>query len=215
MQDRVEFKEFDFTEVKGLSKSQLMQHYKLYIGYVKNINKIWNIESQLDNFDDANTTYSEIRCLKLGETYALDGVKLHELYFQNLGGGTNKVYGSALELIRRDFGNYERWKKYFKSVGKSMRGWVVLAIDHIDEKLHIFGSDAHDVGAVWNSWPVLVMDVYEHAYMIDFGIDRNKYIDVFMDNINWDIVNKRIKEYYLMYTRHDDLLNSDWKRYCY
>ena len=76
-----------------------------------------------------------------------------------------------------------------------MRGWVVLSIDLLDNKLHIIGSDLHDTGAVWLSYPILIMDVYEHAYFMDFGTDKKKYISTFIENINWDILNERLQKY--------------------
>lgn len=189
-------KKFNFNKVDGISINQLNQHYKLYEGYVSKLNEIWGILDQNIIYKNPNSTYSKIRSLKLGESYSLDGVKLHELYFENLGGGNNKPFGEVLKLINRDFNSYETFIKRFKNIGLSMRGWVVLAIDPIDDRLHIFGSDAHDVGAIWNSYPLLIMDVYEHAYMIDFGINKKDYIDIFIENINWNVVNKRLADYY-------------------
>lgn len=188
-------KKFNFNNINGISKKQLDQHYKLYEGYVNKLNQIWKISDTFPNFDGSNPTYSKMRSLKLGESYSLDGVKLHELYFKNMDYRYNKPFGNILELIRRDFKDYNKFIMYFKSVGLSIRGWCVLCIDPIDEKLHIIGQDAHDVGSIWNSTPLLVMDVYEHAYMIDFGINRSKYIDVFIQNINWNVVNKRLRNY--------------------
>ncbi|KAJ49753.1 Fe-Mn family superoxide dismutase [Clostridium tetanomorphum] len=186
---------YDFSTVKGISLNQLNQHYKLYEGYVNKLNEIWSMPVDAEYYGKGNSTYSPMRCLKLGESYALDGVKLHELYFQNIVEGNTKPFGAILNLIIRDFKSYENFLAYLKKVGLSMRGWAVLTIDPLDNKLHIIGSDAHDVGAIWMSYPLLVMDVYEHAYMIDFGIDKSKYIDRFIENINWLVVNNRLAEY--------------------
>ncbi|WP_425449806.1 superoxide dismutase [Dethiothermospora halolimnae] len=196
MNDSVKLKKFNFSNVKGLSSNQLKQHYQLYKGYVNKINEIWSILDSKTDFKNPNSTYSEIRSLKLGESYSLDGVKLHELYFENLGGHNNAPYGEIKTLIDRDFGSYKNFITRLKDVGLSMRGWAVLAIEPIDQRLHVFGQDAHDVGAIWKSHPLLVLDVYEHAYMIDFGIDRKEYIDIFIDNIDWKVVNKRLRMFY-------------------
>lgn len=193
--DSVKAKTFDFSTIKGMTSNQLEQHYKLYAGYVKKINEIWNTSNDANNFTDSNTTYSKMRSLKLGETFALNGVKLHELYFENICGNSKTPQGNILNLINQSYGSYDNFIKYFKNVGLSMRGWTIAAIDPLDNKIHIFGADAHDVGAVWLSYPLLVMDVYEHAYMIDFGIDRSKYINIFVDNINWGVVNERLGFY--------------------
>jgi Fe-Mn family superoxide dismutase len=188
-------KEYDFSSVQGITLKQLQQHYKLYEGYVSKMNEIWNIPNDAKEFKDSNATYSKMRSLKLGETFALNGVKLHQLYFQNMTGGFNNPTGEIIKLIKRDFNSYENFLQYFKNVGLAVRGWAILAIDPLDKRLHVFGSDAHDVGAVWNSYPLLIMDVYEHAYFMDFGTDRSKYIDTFIKNINWRIVNGRLQKY--------------------
>lgn len=186
---------FDFKSVKGISMKQLEEHYKLYVGYVTRLNEIWNIPYIPSNYTDSNSTYSKMRSLKLGETYALDGVKLHELYFENMTEGNNTPNGTLLDAIINQFSSYENFISYLTNVGLSMRGWAILTIDSIDNKLHIIGSDLHDKGAVWLSCPVLVMDVYEHAYFMDFGTDKAKYIGTFIQNINWDVINERYRKY--------------------
>lgn len=195
MMDKIIAEKFDFSRVKGISMNQLSQHYKIYEGYVKKTNEIWKKTDEIIDFSGTNPTYSPIRSLMLGQSYAVDGVKLHKLYFENICGYGRGISGEIYKLIKRDFNSYERWEKFFASAGMSMRGWVVLGVDKIDNRLHIYGLDAHDVGAIWCCCPLLIMDVYEHAYMIDFGIDRKKYIEVFMENINWNIVNERLKNY--------------------
>ncbi|MEJ8554857.1 superoxide dismutase [Tepidibacter sp. Z1-5] len=191
----IQAKKYDFEDINGMTLKQLSQHYKLYEGYVNKVNEIWTILNENKLYENPNTTYSDTRSLMLGQSYAVDGVKLHELYFSNLGGGNNMPYGDILNEIQKKYGSYEFFKERFKNIGLSMRGWVVLSIDSLDNNLHIYGLDEHDVGAVLMSYPLLVMDVYEHAYMIDFGIDRKKYIGVFIENINWDIVNERLSNY--------------------
>ncbi|HEY5561085.1 MAG TPA: superoxide dismutase [Clostridiaceae bacterium] len=186
---------FDFKSVKGLSMNQLDAHYKLYTGYVIKLNEIWNTPYIPGNYTDSNATYSKMRSLKLGESYSLDGVKLHQLYFENMTGGNNTPYGPILDAITNQFSSYEDFISYFTNVGLSMRGWVVLSIDSLDNKLHIIGSDSHDSGAVWLSYPLLIMDVYEHAYFMDFGTDRKKYISTFLENINWGVLNDRLGKY--------------------
>ncbi|MBZ9609486.1 superoxide dismutase [Clostridium estertheticum] len=186
---------FDFKSVNGFSKKQLDEHYKLYSGYVSKLNEIWNIPYIPGNYTDSNATYSKMRSLKLGETYALNGVKLHNLYFENMTGGSNTPYGPIFNAIINQFSTYDNFISYLTNVGLSMRGWVVLSIDSLDSKLHIIGSDSHDTGAVWQSFPILVMDVYEHAYFMDFGTDKKKYISTFIENINWSILNDRFEKY--------------------
>ena len=186
---------FDLKSVKGISMKQLDEHYKLYVGYVNKLNEIWNIPYIPGNYIDSNSTYSKMRSLKLGETYSLNGVKLHKLYFENMTGGSNIPYGPIFNAIIDQFYSYDNFLSYLTNVGLSMRGWAVLCIDSLDKKLHIIGSDLHDKGSVWLSYPILVMDVYEHAYFMDFGTDKAKYISTFIQNINWDILNYRFQKY--------------------
>lgn len=189
-------KEYNFNNVTGMTSRQLTEHYKLYTGYVNNINEIWSIPNDAEDFKNSNATFSRLRCIKRGESYALDGVKLHELYFENMTSGHVPMNGAILDKILEDFNSVENFIELFKETGKSMRGWVVLGIDPMDTKLHIFGSDAHDNGALWLSYPLLVMDVYEHAYFMDFGTDKTKYMDVFLQNVNWNLINERLGMYY-------------------
>ncbi|MFA6940652.1 MAG: superoxide dismutase [Clostridiaceae bacterium] len=193
---KLEPKIYDFSKVKGISLKQLQEHYKLYTGYVNKLNEIWNMPNDAKAYGEGNSTYSNMRSLKLGETYALDGVKLHELYFQIITSGYRAPFGEIESLIKRDFKSLENFYEYLRKVGTSVRGWAVLVIDPIDNRLHVIGSDAHDTGVVWCSYPLLVLDVYEHAYFHDFGTDRKKYIDVFLRNVNWGEVNNRLKKYY-------------------
>ncbi|WP_434306122.1 superoxide dismutase [Clostridium botulinum] len=206
-------KKYPFDNVKGISLKQLTEHYKLYDGYVNTINKIWSIPNNSKDFKDSNATFSKLRCIKLGESYALDGVKLHELYFQNMTSGYVPINGPILDKILEDFNSVENFTELFKETGKSMRGWVVLGIDPLSNKLHIFGSDAHDNGAIWLSYPLLVMDVYEHAYFMDFGTDKGKYMDAFLQNVNWNLINNRLGMYYILINalKHNILLNNKMK----
>ncbi|APM40049.1 superoxide dismutase [Clostridium kluyveri] len=200
---------FNFNSVKGISQRQLNEHYKLYVGYVNILNQIWNTDYNPQNYTDSNPTYSKMRSLKLGETYALNGVKLHNLYFKNMTGGNTTPHGPVLNSIINQFSSYDNFLSYLTNVGLSMRGWAVLSIDSLDNKFHIIGSDLHDKGSVWISYPILVMDVYEHAYFMDFGTNKKEYISTFIKNINWTVVNKRFQKYlHLM-----QLLNMNHNRY--
>ncbi|WP_010295789.1 superoxide dismutase [Clostridium senegalense] len=186
---------FNLNSVEGISIRQLEEHYKLYVGYVNKLNEIWSVPYMSNDFTGSNPTYSKMRSLKLGETYALNGVKLHELYFENMTNGNNNPSGVLLNAIENQFSSYENFISYFTNVGLAVRGWVILCIDPIDNRLHIIGSDLHDQGAVWLSYPILVMDVYEHAYFMDFGTDKAKYMDTFIKNVNWDVLNERLQRY--------------------
>ncbi|HJW87856.1 MAG TPA: superoxide dismutase [Dehalococcoidia bacterium] len=179
-------------ELAGISRKQIEQHHDvLYRGYV---NKLNEIESKLPTAPpaEANATYSLIRELKREEVFATQAIRLHEGYFQNLGGdGVPK--GTVLDLIKEDLGSYEKWEEEFRALGIAARGWVVLVFDWADKKLRNYLSDIHSDG-VWSSSPLLILDVYEHAYFIDYGTGRKAYIEAFMKNVNWDVVNQRVKD---------------------
>ena len=194
----------DFRELKnscltmdGISKAEIDQHYGiLYKGYV---NKLNEIRSKLEGVDfaTANQSFSDLRGLKTEEVFCVNGTKLHEWYFDNLGGKGGEASGRIRELIDRDFGSYEKFVTEFKATGLAVRGWVVLAYDLDDEKLHVYGQDAHNVGVPWGAYPLLILDVYEHAYGIDYGVKRAPYLEAFMKNVDWNEVNQRLAKYHL------------------
>jgi len=185
-------------DLPGLSKRQLEEHHDvLYAGYVKKLNEI---ETKLDSADlsEANATFSLIRELKLEETFATNAIRLHEGYFDNLGGSGGNATGKILDLIREDFGSFEKWAAEFSALGVSARGWVVLAFDWEDKRLHNYLCDVHNQGGVWNATPLLILDVYEHAYMIDYGTARKKYLETYMKNIDWAEVNGLVDRYNIL-----------------
>lgn len=185
---------FQYNEtINAVSKQQYDVHLALYEGYINKTNEIW-VELQTSaEREKANATYSKYRGLKKGETYALNGVILHELYFANLGGTNNTPSGVTLELINQYFGSYEDWQKDFIACGKAARGWAILGFDQRSNKLINILCDSHDEGNVCNAYPLIVMDVYEHAYFIDYQNKKADYIDRFIQDINWDAVNRRGK----------------------
>jgi Fe-Mn family superoxide dismutase len=185
-------KKFDLKGLEGISDNQIAQHRDtLYAGYVKKLNEI---EERLKDVDlgTANQIFSELRALKAEESFALNGVILHELYFENLGGKGGKPSGKLAELIDRDFGSFEKWEANFKACGMAARGWVKLGLCGYDGKLHNYCMDSHNSNVPGGTAPVLIMDVYEHAYMIDYGVKRPPYIDAFMKNIDWSVAEKRL-----------------------
>lgn len=180
-------KPLTFKELKGISqKTMEIHHGKLYTGYVNKRNEIEEKLGTVD-FASANQTYSDLRSLKVEETFAGNGQVLHEAYFGVLGGSGGRPTGALLQAITHEFGTYEHWEAEFKATGMAVRGWVVLAYDTNDGRLHNYVGDAHNQGGMWGAIPILVLDVYEHAYFIDYGSDRKKYIEDYMLNINWQI----------------------------
>jgi Fe-Mn family superoxide dismutase len=185
-----------YKELDGLSEKQIAQHHDvLYAGYVKKTNEI---RKALENVDlaSANATFSALRELKVEETFAINGVKLHEGYFANLG-GKEGAEGEIAKWIAEDFGSVEKWEAEFRAEGVVSRGWVILAFDLEEGRLYNYVCDIHNQGGVWGSVPVLILDVYEHAYFIDYATNRKGYIDAFFKNIKWGECNEVIKKYKL------------------
>ncbi len=179
--------------LKGISDRQIQEHRDiLYAGYVNKLNEIET--KQKDVAKTGNGTHSDYRELKLEEAFAVNGVFLHEAYFENIDGKGGTCDGAILKLINRDFGSYDAWKEDFVAASASSRGWVVLALNLLDGRVHNYLCDRHDLGGIWWCLPLLVLDVYEHAYMIDYGVKRADYIKAFFDNISWTAVNSRIEQ---------------------
>ena len=193
--DTLQVKDFSHLlggQIPGLSDKQLQAHFGLYKNYVDKTNLI---NQKLHDITDeqlnaSNGVYSEYRELTIERAFTHNGAALHELYFANLGQG--KASPDFDKLITRDFGSFEIFMKQFLALGKAMRGWAMLGYDMLDGKLRTYGMDQHHEWAPIHVYPILIMDVYEHAYMIDFGTARAKYLDVFMANINWSVVNNRL-----------------------
>jgi len=184
-----EAKSLPYSQLTGISERTLAVHHdKLYVGYV---NKRNEIEEKLKVIDrsSANATYSDLRAAKVEETFAGNAIVLHEAYF-NVLDGDGQASGELAAQIEKDFGSLENWINDFKACGMVARGWVVLAWDLNDGRLHNYVCDAHNQGGMWGTVPVIVLDTYEHAYMIDYGSDRKSYIEAFMQQLNWNEANR-------------------------
>ncbi len=180
-----------FGELTGISaKTNEIHHGKLYAGYVTKRNEI---EAQLHTTDvsTANQIYSVWRGLKEGETFAANGMILHEVFFSILGGNGDSAGTSIQEAIVTEWGTWDRFVEEFTATAMAARGWAILAFDSSDKKLHIFAADAQNQGGIWGATPLLPCDVYEHAYFIDFGSDRKSYIAAFLQNVDWAKVEAR------------------------
>lgn len=185
------FKKKDFSYLKGMpgfSDKALETHQALYEGYVANTQKI---QEKIETLDKTTPEYAE---LKRRFGWEFDGMRLHELYFENLGGdGFMEKAPKVSKLIEKSFGSLEKWKEDFLATAK-MRGigWVILSFDP-------------ETGLVWNAWisehdggqlavakTLLVLDVFEHAFFVDYGKDRPAYLETFMRNIKWEAVENRL-----------------------
>ncbi|MDX6453909.1 MAG: superoxide dismutase, Fe-Mn family [Gaiellaceae bacterium] len=181
-------------ELDGISRETIEAHYKLYQGYVNKRNELLG---KLDAVDlaAANQVYSEVRALKVDLSFAVGGIKNHELYFEHLGGTGGDPAGIFGDLVKRDFGSVADWKADLKATGMSGRGWAWTAYDWDEGRLANYIGDAQNTYPVWNATPLIALDVYEHAYFIDFATDRAGYIEAFFNNLDYDVVNDWVQKY--------------------
>jgi len=175
----------DPKSVKGISEKILVSHYENnYVGAVKRLNAI---AAQLAELDFAKAPGFVINGLKREELIAMNSMILHEAYFDSLGGG-GAARGSLSEAIARDFGSVERWRAEFAAMGKAEgggSGWVLLSYSSRDKRLVNQWAADHS-NAIAGGRPVIALDMYEHAYHMDYGAKAGAYVDAFMEAINWD-----------------------------
>jgi len=184
----------ELLEMDGISRASVEAHYKLYQGYVAKRNEILGKLAEVD-LSTANQVYSDVRALKIDLTFAIGGVKNHEIYFEHLGGGGGDPTGPIASLIERDFGSIEAWRADLKATGMGGRGWAWTAYDWDEQRLFNYIGDAQNTFPVWNATPLVALDVYEHAYFLDFQTDRASYIDAFFANLDWDVIASWVSKY--------------------
>ena len=178
--------------MKGFTETLLKNHFTLYQGYVTNTNKLTDLLGQM--LKEGKTGTPEYAELKRRMGFEFNGMRLHEYYFENLGGKTPLDKAPALAKKLADaFGGQENWLKDFKATG-SMRGigWAILYQDGMTGILFNQWINEHETGHLAGCRPLLVMDVFEHAFMIDYGLKRADYIEVFFNNVNWTAVEGRL-----------------------
>ena len=181
-------------ELDGISRASVEAHYKLYQGYVNKRNEILGKLAAADP-GSANQIYSDFRALKVDRSFAIGGIKNHEVYFEHLGGDGGDPTGASAGLITRDFGSAEEWRADLKATGMAGRGWAWTAYDWDEGRLFNYIGDAQNTFPIWNATPLVALDVYEHAYFLDFQTDRGAYIDAFFTNLDWDVVNDWVAKY--------------------
>jgi Fe-Mn family superoxide dismutase len=189
-----EAKKFDsIRQLDGISEKTMQDHYKLYEGYVKKANEI---EEKLKTVDRAaaNQIYSELRELKVEYSFAVGGVKNHEIYFGHLGGSGGEPTGALAEMIKKDFGSFDAFRDDMRQTGIAARGWVWLAFDWQTGKLFNYLGDAQNSYPIWHATPLIALDTYEHAYWADYGTARAGYIDAFFKNLNWAPAEKAVTD---------------------
>jgi superoxide dismutase, Fe-Mn family len=179
---------------EGFSNQLLTNHFTLYSGYVTNTNKLMEEIAELEKQGKAGTPQFAEMKRRFG--WEFDGMRLHELYFGNMiKGGASPDTGSKIySKINEDFGSFDNWVKAFKATG-AMRGigWVALYFDVVGNQLFNTWIGEHDAGHLATATPVLIMDVFEHAFITDYGLKRADYIESFFKAIDWSAVQKRFE----------------------
>ena len=190
------FTEKNFDHLLGLpgfSDQMLKNHLTLYRGYVNNSNKLWEeLNKMSGNNQEEGPAFNEIT-RRFG--WEFNGMRLHELYFDNLSSKNLLLDQSSLltKKIIQQFGSLDTWKKQFCNTGLIRGiGWVILYYDQQTDHLFNTWIDEHNTGLLTGAKPLLVMDVFEHAFMLDYGLKRADYIEAFFKNINWPVVAQRI-----------------------
>ncbi len=178
--------------IEGFSETILKNHFTLYQGYVANTNKLLELLSSKAK-DATNPEYAE---LKRRFGFEFNGMRLHEYYFENLGGKAPlDKSGTLAKKLADAWGNYDTWEQDFRATG-AMRGigWAILYQDNMTGWLFNQWINEHEIGHLAGCTPILVMDVFEHAFITDYGLKRADYIAAFFKNIKWNAVEIRLKQ---------------------
>lgn len=192
-----QFPAFD-KELDGISKQTMEDHYKLYEGYAKKANECRRILNEFDYSEiEGNQVYSPLRAVSVEYTFALLGYKNHDLYFGHLGGEGGEPTDRFSDLLEDEFkpGGVEGWKDAIRKAASAARGWVMVGYDLNDGSVFNYIMDTQNLWAVHSMSPVLALDVYEHAYVRDFGATpdgRKQYVEAFFRNIDWDHVDRQL-----------------------
>jgi superoxide dismutase, Fe-Mn family len=191
------FPAFD-KDLDGISRQTMEDHFKLFEGYAKKSNECRKILNDFDYGEiEGNQVYSQLRAVSVDYTFALLGFKNHALYFQHLGGDGGEPNGRFAELVEDEFhGGLEEWKQAVRKAARSARGWVIVGYDVDDGSIFNYLLDTQNLWAVYDMIPVLAIDVYEHAYVRDFGATpdgRGEYVEAFFRNLDWDHVNRQLE----------------------
>lgn len=187
---------YDLTGLEGLSDEQIAQHKKLYEGYVNNTNKLQDEIRQLIEKGEADGLNPHFAELKRRYGFEFNGMVLHEYYFSNLkaNGGELPRGGQLSKALEESFGSVENWQKDFMGVAK-MRGvgWAILFQDNRTGRLSNHWITLHEEGNVAGFRPILVIDIWEHAFTVDYKpTERGKYLEAVMKNIDWNKVESRL-----------------------
>lgn len=182
---------FSIPAIDGISQKQIDAHLKLYEGYVKQTNTLLSELSRLSS-DTANAyLVGELR-KRLG--FEWNGMRLHELYFEQLEGGTNSMNADTalFSLLARQFGSYEAWYEAFTHLSGRGPGWSLLDFDPVTKQFHHVWVEDHHIGHLAGTKVIFALDHWEHAYLLDYTpAEKQKYLDAYFSHVNWEIVSKR------------------------
>jgi Fe-Mn family superoxide dismutase len=184
---------FKLPKMDGLSEKQIEVHLKLYAGYVKNVNAIMAKVEELKADSEKNAL--ALAELKRRFGFEFDGMRLHELYFEALG-GDGQMSGALAKALAKQWGSIEAWQAEFKAIGL-MRGigWVLLTYDAKGDMFHNVWVSDHELGHLATLPVLIAMDMWEHAFMVDYlPAQKGDYIGAFFKNLNWSTIEKRFKE---------------------
>lgn len=177
----------------GISEATHAAHFRLWQGYATKTNELRGLlKNSAKVTAGANQIYSEMRALKVNYAFAYGGYLNHEAYFDIFGGDQSTPSGDLARLIEMSYGSVADWAKDFKATGLAGRGWVFMALDHRTRLVQNLIGDSQDTFPMWNHTLLLAMDVYEHAYYLDFQTNRGAYIDAFLKCVDWDRVARRL-----------------------
>lgn len=193
------YKANDYTPLlglKGFSKELLKNHFTLYEGYVKNANRLLHtLTGLLEEGKAAEPPFTE---MKRRLSFELNGIKLHEYYFGNMSKDTHGEPGKESWFYRKivqEFGSYQKWLKSFRSVASTRGvGWAIAVYDAQADLVINTWVDEHHIGHVAGTTPLLILDLWEHAMLLDYGSDREKYVDAFFEVVDWTAVSNRFEK---------------------
>jgi len=183
---------FDPAKLKGLSEKLLRSHYDN--NYAGAFRRLGQIETMLSNLPKDAPGF-QLKGLKMEELIATNSVILHEQYFGNLG-GTGKASGTLQQALAKQYGAFDKWEQEFRATSNALgggSGWAILSLNFRDGELRNYIAFDHTDNVAFGR-PILVNDMFEHAYHIDYGAAAARYVDAFMDNVNWDECNRRYEE---------------------
>lgn len=183
------------AQTDSIKNSTMDGHTELYKKYIQSINEVNpKIDSAGQKLEEANSNHSNIRSLKQDEAFLLNAIYLHELYFSNCF-SKKELYedSNTFVLLQREWGEFNKWQKEFQAIALSSRcGWVCTGYSLYLKKIINVFIDGHDKGIPVGFIPMIVVDMWEHAYFADFGLDKRSYLISQMKEINWDVVEERV-----------------------